>query len=186
VICVFWEIQKPCGLKSCICFSQQTFVLQLFKILRSSTRASALKIENFHSIVKILGWPTKWYGTFSSSKLPADSKNVHGLYAWRSTLTTRSKKVKNSWNFKIFSISFLRWPEAVRTDLHRYKICTFLESGCNLQLEKVPYHFLANLYHFVCQSKMLPLLIIFLIFKTDARVEDLKILKSCRTIFSLL
>jgi hypothetical protein len=29
------------------------------KILRSSTRASALKIENFHSRVKILGWPIK-------------------------------------------------------------------------------------------------------------------------------
>jgi hypothetical protein len=38
------------------------------------------------------------------------------------------KKKKNSWNFQIFSISFLRWPLAVRTDLHRYKICTFLES----------------------------------------------------------
>jgi hypothetical protein len=30
------------------------------------------------------------------------------LYAWRSTLTTGSKKVKNSGNFQIFSISFLR------------------------------------------------------------------------------
>jgi hypothetical protein len=47
------------GLKSCICLSQPTFVLQLFKILRSSTRPSALKIENFQSRVKILGWPTK-------------------------------------------------------------------------------------------------------------------------------
>jgi hypothetical protein len=53
-----------------------TFVLQLFKILRSSTRAPALKIENFHS--------KKRYGILSSSKLLADSKKVHGLYAWRS------------------------------------------------------------------------------------------------------
>jgi hypothetical protein len=69
-----------------------TFILQFFKTLRFSTRASALKIENFHNRVKILGWPTKGYGTFSGSKLLADSKNVHGLYAWRSTLTARSKR----------------------------------------------------------------------------------------------
>jgi hypothetical protein len=141
VICVFWEIQKPCGLKSCKCLSQPTFILQLFKILRSSTRASALKIEHFQSSAKILGWPTKWYGTFFGSKLLTDSKNIHGLYAWRSTLTTRVKKVKNSWNFQIFSIRFLRWPVADRTDIHRYKICTFYELGSNLQPEKVPYHF---------------------------------------------
>jgi hypothetical protein len=136
VICVFWEIQKPCGLnKSCIYLSQPTFVLQLFKILRSSTRASALKIKKFHSRVKILCWPTKWYGTFSGSKLLADSKNVHVLYAWRSTLTLRQKR------WKILEI---RWPVAVRTDLHRYKIRTFLESGSNFQLEKVPYHFIGQ------------------------------------------
>jgi hypothetical protein len=57
---------------------------------------SALKIENFHSRDKILGRPTKGYGTFFGSKLHADSKNVHGLYASRSTLTATSKKVKNS------------------------------------------------------------------------------------------
>jgi hypothetical protein len=79
-----------------MCLSQPTFVLQLFKILRSSTRASAVKIENFHSRVKILGWPIKCNGTFFGSKLLADSKNVHGLHGWRSNLTTRSKKVKNS------------------------------------------------------------------------------------------
>jgi hypothetical protein len=151
VICVFWETQEPGGLKSCICLSQPTFVLQLFKILRSSIRASALKIENFHSRVKTLGWPTKWYDTFSGSKLLVDSKNVHGLFAWRSTLTTRSKMVKNLWNFQIFSISFLRCPIAVWTDLHRYKICTFLESGSNLQLEKVPYHFVGQPISF-CRS----------------------------------
>jgi hypothetical protein len=144
VICVFWEIQKPRGLKSCVCLSQPTFILQLFKILSSSTRATAWKIENFHSRVKILGWPTKCYGTFSGSKLLADSKNVHVIYAWRSTLTTRSKKVKNLWNFQNFSISFLRLPVAVRTYLHRYKICTFLESRSNLQLEKVPYRFMGQ------------------------------------------
>jgi hypothetical protein len=121
-----------CGLKSCICLLRPSFVLHHYKILRSSTRASALKIEHFHSRVKMLGWPTKWYGTFSGRKLFADSKNVHGLYPWRSILTTRSKKVKNSWNFQIFSIRFLWWPVAVRTDLHRYKISSFLESGCNL------------------------------------------------------
>jgi hypothetical protein len=86
-------------LKVAYVYHQPTFVLQLFKILRSSTRASALKIENFHSRVKILGWPTKRYGTFSGNKLLADSKNVHGLYACRSNLTTRSNKVKNSGNF---------------------------------------------------------------------------------------
>jgi hypothetical protein len=47
-----------------LCLLQPTFGLQLFKILRSSTRASALKIENYHSRVKILGWPINRYGTF--------------------------------------------------------------------------------------------------------------------------
>jgi hypothetical protein len=140
----FWEIQNPWALKSWMCSSQPTFVLQLFKILRSSTRASALKIENFHTWVKFLGWPAKRFDTFSGSKVLTDSKNVHDLYAWRSTLTTASKKIKNSWNLKIFLIIFLRWPVAVRTDLHTYKICTFLESGSNLKLEKVPYHFVGH------------------------------------------
>jgi hypothetical protein len=83
-------------------------------------------------------WRLKRYGTFSGSKLLADFKNVHGLYVWMSILTTRSKKVKDSWNIQIFSIGFFRWPLYIRTDLHSYKICTFLESGSNFQLEKVP------------------------------------------------
>jgi hypothetical protein len=62
---------------------------QLFKILMSSNRASALMIENFHGRVKILGWPWKRYGTFSGSKLLAEFKNVHGLYAWSSILAAR-------------------------------------------------------------------------------------------------
>jgi hypothetical protein len=151
VICVFWEIQKPCGLKSRICLSQPTFVLQLFKILRSSTRASALKIENFHSRVKILGWPTKWYGTFSGSKLLADSKNVYDLYAWRSTLTTRSIKVKIHEIFKFSQLVSLDDSLAIRTDILRCKKCTFLESGRNLQLEKIPYHFIGQPISF-CRS----------------------------------
>jgi hypothetical protein len=40
-----------------------------------------VKIENYekknHSRVKILGWYKKQHGTFSGSKLLADSKNVH-------------------------------------------------------------------------------------------------------------
>jgi hypothetical protein len=50
-------------------------------------------------------------------------------------------RLKNSRNFQIFSISFLRWTVAVRTDPHRYKICKSMESGSNLQLKEVPYHF---------------------------------------------
>jgi hypothetical protein len=51
--------------------------------LRSSTRASALKIENFHNKVKILGWPTNFFGTFSGSKLVADSKNIWRNIVWK-------------------------------------------------------------------------------------------------------
>jgi hypothetical protein len=75
----------------------------------------------------------------------ADSKNVYGLYTWWSTLTSRSKKVKNSWNCQIFSIYFLRWPVVARTDLKRYKTCTFLESRRNLQLKNEPYHCVGHL-----------------------------------------
>jgi hypothetical protein len=43
----------------------------------------AVNIENFekkiHGRVKILGWSKKQPDTFSSSKLLADSKNVHVL-----------------------------------------------------------------------------------------------------------
>jgi hypothetical protein len=52
--------------------------------------------------------------------------------------------------------------------------CTFLESASNLLPEKVP-------YLFVGQPKILTLLRKFSIFKADARVEHLKILKICRT-----
>jgi hypothetical protein len=56
----------------------------------------------------------------------------------------------------------------VKVDLQGYKPCTFLESASNLLPEKVS-------YHFVGQPKILTLLC------TDARVKDLKILKSCRS-----
>jgi hypothetical protein len=62
----------------------------------------------------------------------------------------------------------------VKVDLQAYKPCIFLESASNLLPEKVSYHFLG-------QPKILTLLWKFSIFKVDARVEDLKILKSCRT-----
>jgi hypothetical protein len=35
-------------------------VQQLFKVFRSSTRASALKIEKLHGRVKIFGWPKNY------------------------------------------------------------------------------------------------------------------------------
>jgi hypothetical protein len=58
-----------------------------------------VKIENFekkiHGRVKILGWSKKQHGTFSSSKLLADSKNVHDLYVCGSNLTVKLKKGKN-------------------------------------------------------------------------------------------
>jgi hypothetical protein len=37
----------------------------------------------------ILGWSKKPYGTFSGSKLVADSKNGHVLYVWWSLSTAR-------------------------------------------------------------------------------------------------
>jgi hypothetical protein len=72
-------------------YDNKTFVLELFEILRSSSRKWAVKIEIFerknHGRIKILGWSKKQHGTFSSSKLLADSKNMHVLYVWRSFLT---------------------------------------------------------------------------------------------------
>jgi hypothetical protein len=80
-------------------YQNKTFVLDLFKILRSSSRKWAAKIEIFlkkiHGRVKILGWSKKQHGTFSGSKLLADSKNVHVLYIWRSNLTGKFKKDTN-------------------------------------------------------------------------------------------
>jgi hypothetical protein len=75
VIYVFEKSKNPVGLKVAYVYYNQ-----LFKIMISFTRASTLDNENFHSGVKILGWPTKKYGTFSGRKLHAFSKNVHGLY----------------------------------------------------------------------------------------------------------
>jgi hypothetical protein len=41
------NFEKPVALKVADKFNSKNIVVQLFKILRSSTRASALKIENF-------------------------------------------------------------------------------------------------------------------------------------------
>jgi hypothetical protein len=79
-------------------YDNKTFALKLFKILRSSSRKWAVRIENLkkiiHGRVKILGWSKKQHATFSSSKLLADSKNMHVLYVWMSNLTVKLKKVK--------------------------------------------------------------------------------------------
>jgi hypothetical protein len=66
---------------------------ELFKILRSSSRKWAVKIENFEK--KNLGWSEKQHGTFSGSKLLVDSKNVHVLYV------TQCKKYNISKNLNI-------------------------------------------------------------------------------------
>jgi hypothetical protein len=84
----FWEIHKLCGLKSCTYLLQPTFVLQIFKILW---------------LFKILGWPTKRFGTFSDRKLLAASKNEHGLHASKSTMTAESKKGKKFMKILKFS-----------------------------------------------------------------------------------
>jgi hypothetical protein len=80
-------------------YDNKTFVLELLKILRSSSRKWAVKISNFekkiHGRVKNLGWCKKQHGSFSGGKLLADSKNVHVLYVWRSNLTVKLKKGKN-------------------------------------------------------------------------------------------
>jgi hypothetical protein len=64
-------------------YDNKTFVLELFKILRSSARKWAMNIESLekkiHDGVKILGWSNKQDGTFSGRKFLADSKNVHIL-----------------------------------------------------------------------------------------------------------
>jgi hypothetical protein len=64
-------------------YDNKTLVLELFKVLRSSPRKWAVKIENFvkntRGREKIIGWSKKQHSTFSVSKLLADSKNVHVL-----------------------------------------------------------------------------------------------------------
>jgi hypothetical protein len=72
--------------------------------------------KKIHGRVKILGWSKKQLGTFSSSKLLADSKNVHVLYVWMSNLTVKLKKGKKKFTFN---------------DVQRLKMS-------NLLLEKVP------------------------------------------------
>jgi hypothetical protein len=116
-----------------------------------------------------MGWSTKWYGIFSNCKLLLDSKKVHVLYLRRSVLSTTGHSRK-----QIEKISKTFFYLAVKVDLQAYKPCTFLESASNLLPEKVP-------YFFVGQIKIFTLLRRFSIFKADARVEDLKISKSCRT-----
>jgi hypothetical protein len=69
-------------------YENKTFILELFKILRSSSSKWAVKIENFekkiHGTVKILG---SFMRTFSSSTLLADSQIGLVLYVWRSFST---------------------------------------------------------------------------------------------------
>jgi hypothetical protein len=43
---------------------------------------------------KVLGWPTKGFGTVFDIKLLAAFKHLHGLYASRSNMTAKSKKGK--------------------------------------------------------------------------------------------
>jgi hypothetical protein len=80
-------------------YDNKTFVIELLKILCSSSRKWAVKIESFekkiHCSFKILGWSKKQHGTFSGGKLLVNSKNVHFLYVWRSNLTVNLKKGKN-------------------------------------------------------------------------------------------
>jgi hypothetical protein len=76
----FGKFISPGVLKAAYEYDNKTFVLELFKILKISSRKWAVKIENFekkiHDTVKILGWSKKQHGTFSGIKLLADSKKV--------------------------------------------------------------------------------------------------------------
>jgi hypothetical protein len=69
-------------------------------------------------------------GTFSGRKLLADSKNVHGVYAWRSALITRSKKVKNHEILNFFQLVSLKRLELTSIDA---KFAHFWNQGasCN-------------------------------------------------------
>jgi hypothetical protein len=99
----------------------------------------ALKIENSHMKVKNWSCPKYRYGTFSGCKLLADSKNVQILLFGGQLLMLQVEIDQNLAKFYIFwpylTSSGWNWPS-------NNKICTFLESGSNLQSEKVPYRFL--------------------------------------------
>jgi hypothetical protein len=100
---------------------------------------------------------------------------MHILYVWRLVLTATGhlrKRIEKIWKFHEF---FTFFDLVVKVDLQACKSCTFLESVSNFLPEKVP-------YHFVGQPKILTLLWKFWIFKTNARVENLKIIRSCRKI----
>jgi hypothetical protein len=106
---IFEKFISPGVLKVTYAYDNKTFILELLKILRSSSCKWAVKITNFekknHGRVKILGLSKKQHGTFLKKKLLADSKNVHVLYVWRSNLTVNLKKGKNLWNFKFFTLN---------------------------------------------------------------------------------
>jgi hypothetical protein len=74
--------------------------------------------KNIHGRVKILGWSKKRHGTFSESRSVAESKNVYILYVWRSSLTARSKKDKNLWNFLEIISSGWNWPPNIQKNAH--------------------------------------------------------------------
>jgi hypothetical protein len=65
---MFEKFISPGVLKVTYEYDNKTFVLELLKILRSSSRKWAVKIKNFekkiHGRVKILGWSKKQHGTF--------------------------------------------------------------------------------------------------------------------------
>jgi hypothetical protein len=61
--------------------------------------------KKIHGRRKISSWSKKQHGTFSGSKLLADSKNVHVLYVGMSNLTVKLKKGKNLGNFKFFTLN---------------------------------------------------------------------------------
>jgi hypothetical protein len=99
---------------------------------------------------------------------------VHILFLWRSVLTATGHLRKRIAKIGKFREFFTFFDLVVKVDLQANKPCTFLESASNFLVEKVPYHFIG-------QAKILTLLWKSSIFKADARVEDLKFLKSCRT-----
>jgi hypothetical protein len=85
----FEKFKNPVVLKVAYSYCNQLLFYNFLKFWDLPLAHRPRRDLHFHSRVKFLVWPTKWYGNFSGSKLLAGSKNMHGLYTWRSTLTAR-------------------------------------------------------------------------------------------------
>jgi hypothetical protein len=116
-----------------------------------------------------IGWPTKWFGTFLGPNYSLIT-NVHVPMEVSSSRYKSSKETTGE-NLKISSILYLFWPSGQ----------TWPPSIQTMHIFGISEQFATRKSTIGGQPKILTLLWKFSIFKADARVEDLNILKSWTT-----